>query len=255
MGNGYLPGWQQPDMEISVPSGHAVAGVSVGIIVIDVRYPFLPGNVANASTFEYPVMHRVLRGASAEQIMSGDPALLAPIIEAGTCLIEHGARCIVGACGSFAYFQSEVAAALGVPTFLSVMLQAPLLIHSLKPDQKLGVIAASPAALTEAVFEQCGIADPTRLVITGAKGLSEFDRLLACEGRFNSRKLESELVKHVLDFVARHPEVGALLVQCSDLPPYSWAIQNATGLPVFDMTTLIDYAHAGLVRRPFAGFV
>jgi hypothetical protein len=41
------------------------------------------------------------------------------------------------------------------------------------------------------------------------------------------------------------------LIQCSDLPPYAAAIQRATGLPVFDMVTLIDHVRAALKRRPF----
>lgn len=255
MMTGELTGRRQLDLDVAVPPGRAIAGLAVGIIVVDAWYPMLPGNVANASTFRYPVMYEVLRGASISQIMHGDPALLDPIIEAGERLVRHGVRSVVGACGSFANYQSAVAAALSVPTFLSVMLQAPLILRSLRPDQKLGVIAASPEALTPAVFHQCGIAAPERLIVTGAAGLPEFARMLACEGRFNSHALEGQLVEHVRGFVGLHPEIGALLLQCSDLPPYSWSLQNATGLPVFDMVSLIDYVYTAVVRRPLGGFV
>ncbi len=42
------------------------------------------------------------------------------------------------------------------------------------------------------------------------------------------------------ELVEKRPEAGAILLQCSDLPPFAWPIQNATGLPVYDMNTLID---------------
>ena len=53
--------------------------------------------------------------------------------------------------------------------------------------------------------------------------------------------------------VSEHPEVRALLFECVDLPPYAHAVQEAVGLPVFDMTTLISHFHSALVRHPFAG--
>ena len=250
----FIPGPGQPDQEVVMPEGQAVAGFPVGIIVIDIWYPLLPGNVANASTFDFPVMYKVLKGASIDQILCGDPELLPLVIDAGHELIQHGARCIVGACGSFAYYQKEAAASFPVPTFLSSMLQVPLILHSLKPNQKLGVIAASPDSLTQKVFDQCGISEPSRLAITGAKGLPEFENILQSTGRLNSCKLEEELVELARRFVSEHPEIGSILLQCSDLPPYAWAIQNALGLPVYDMITLINWLHSAVVRRPFAGF-
>ena len=93
------------------------------------------------------------------------------------------------------------------------------------------------------------------MAIAGAKGLPEFDNILQCTGRLNSRKLEAELIGLARNFVAEHPEIGSLLLQCSDLPPYAWAIQDAVGLPVYDMVTLIDWVRSAVVRKPFTGFM
>jgi hypothetical protein len=255
MVHAYLTGEEQPKTGILMPKGQAVAGYAIGIIVIDIWYPLLPGNVANASTFPFPVLYSVLHGASIEQIMTGDPELWDLIQKAGNELLSKGVRCVAGACGSFAYFQKKAAAAFRVPTFMSTMLQVPLILQSLQPEQKLGIVAASAGALTPRVYEQCDIRDTTRLIVTEAKNLPEFQGVMNCTGRFNSSKLESELVELVSEFVSHHPEIGALLFQCSDLPPYAWAIQQAVNLPVFDMTSLIGWAYQAVVRRPFAGFI
>lgn len=252
---GYIPGPGQPNGEIALPAGQHTAGFAVGIVVIEAWYPFLPGNVANATTFDFPVIYKVLKGASIDRILSGDPELLPLVIQAGHELIGQGARCVVGACGSFANYQREAAAALPAPTLLSTMLQVPLILASLRPDQRLGVIAASPAALTPRVFEQCGITDPARLAITGAKDLPQFQGVMGCTGRFDSAALEAELVELARDLAARNPDLGAIILQCSDLPPYAWAIQQAVGLPVFDMTTLINWARLAVVRTPFRGYI
>ena len=76
-----------------------------------------------------------------------------------------------------------------------------------------------------------------------------------CTGEFNSHKLELEVVELMKQFVHNHPEIGALLIQCSDLPPYAWAIQDAVKLPVFDMNSLIEWVYHAIVRRPYQGFI
>jgi hypothetical protein len=53
--------------------------------------------------------------------------------------------------------------------------------------------------------------------------------------------------------VREHPEIGPILLECSNLPPYACAIQKATGRPVFDFTTLINLYYAAGVRTPFHG--
>ena len=85
--------------------------------------------------------------------------------------------------------------------------------------------------------------------------MPEFQKLIKCIGRFNSAKMEQEIVGLARNLAAENPEIGAIILQCSDLPPYAWAIQRATKLPVFDMTTLIDWVYRAVVRRPFAGFI
>lgn len=251
----FIPAGYQPTEDVRVPRERAVGGAAIGILVIDAWYPMLPGNVANAGTYDFPVMYKVLKGVGPQMIMSGDPAIIDMIISGGRELIEQGARAVVGACGSFANYQRQVAEALEAPTFLSVMLQVPLILQSLKPDQKLGVLAASAAALTPKVHEECGITAPERLVITEALALSEFQVLAQCQGRFNSRRLEEQLVRLAIDFVRKNPEIGALLLQCSDLPPYAWAIQQSVGLPVFDMNVLIHWVHQAVVRHPYSGII
>ncbi|MGH2492468.1 MAG: aspartate/glutamate racemase family protein, partial [Candidatus Limnocylindria bacterium] len=36
-----------------------------------------------------------------------------------------------------------------------------------------------------------------------------------------------------------HPDVGALVLECTNYVPYSQAIRRATGLPVYDLYTLV----------------
>lgn len=243
---------RRPSTRLSVPRAQSIAGMAVGIIVLDLWYPLVPGNVANASTFDFPVLYRVLRGRGLE-ILSADPSLLDPIIEAGRELQGQGVRAVVGSCGYLGFYQQEVAAALDVPTFLSSLLQVPIILTSLGPTQRLGIICASSESQFPEVLRACGVEDRSRLVIVGAEGLPEFQNILHCTGHLDSGALERELVELAGGLVQSHPDIGALLLECSDMPPYAWAIQEALRIPVFDYTTMIRWVHAAVVRRPFRG--
>jgi len=246
---------KQLGADVSFPKGQAIAGNAIGILVLDLWYPLLPGNVANASTFDFPVRYKILKGTTIKQIMSHDPALLDLIIEEGRELEKDGARAIVGSCGYFGYYQKEAAAKLDVPVFLSSLLQTPIIKRALEPNQKVGIVCADSEALSSDVLRACGVDDVSDVVIVGAQDLPEFKNILQCTGHFNPAKLEQELVELSKKLVAENPEVGAILLECSDMPPFAWAIQNATALPVFDFITLTNWVYNAVVRRPFTGFI
>jgi len=251
----YMPGPEQPNTEIKNLKGQAVAGCAIGILVLDLWYPYVPGNVANGSTFDFPVLFKILKGSTGQQVVTGAPALLDMIIDGGKELEQQGVRAIVGACGYFGHFQEKASKKFKVPTFLSSVLQVPIMMRSLKPNQKVGIICANSPYLTPSLLTQCGVTDLSRVVIVGAEKCPEFSNIINCTGRFVSAKIEKELVRLATNLVANNPEVGAILLECSDMPPYAWAIQNAVRLPVFDFITMINWIYDAVVRKPFVGFV
>jgi len=253
---GFMTGPYQRDTQIFNTKGRAIAGNAIGVLVLDLHYPLVPGNVANATTFDFPLMYKVLEGTSVAQILSADPSLLDTLVEGAKELEKQGVRAIVGSCGYFGNYQREAAERLNVPVFLSSLLQIPIIRRALGPEQKVGVICGDAQALRASTLEACGVIRDTDVVIYGAQDLPEFrDNILRCSGSFNSAVIESQLVGLAGQLVEEHPEVGALLLECSDMPPYAWAIQNATGLPVFDYFSFINWVFTAMVRRPFAGFI
>ncbi len=254
MSHGFIPGTRLPDKSLVSETTGSFSGAAIGILLVEADYVMLPGNVANASTYDFPVLYHVLKGVTFERIAAADPAVLDILIAGGEALIADGVRAVVSACGSFANYQRAAAAALGVPTYLSPMLQVPWIQASLQPGQKLLVIAAVGKAITAKVYAECNITDTERLLIEQAIDVPEFAAMLSPEG-FNPAKLESQLSEYVRNLARKHPDAGAIVLQCSDLPPFAWAIQNATGLPVYDMNTLISWVHAAAVRQPYNGII
>lgn len=224
------------------------AGFRLGILSIDTCHALVPGNVQHAESFSFPVRYEVVRGVAPRALMDGDVASVPAIVQAAKALESSGVGAIVGACGSFANFQREVAQALTVPVFMSILLEVPFLLRALPPAQKLGVIFARVSSYTDRVREQCEIREPQRVVAIGAEALPAFQPILAQTGELDSRALEAELVTLARQTLAAQPSIGAWLIQCSDLPPYAASLRRATGLPVFDMVTLIE--HIGTAMRP-----
>jgi hypothetical protein len=254
MSYSYLSGPGQPNVKVSTGKGQSVAGCAIGILVLDLRYPLFPGNVANATTWDFPVLYKILEGAGAE-IFDADPSILEKVVRGGRELTQQGVRAIIGSCGYFANYQKEAAKSIDAPVFMSSLLQVPIILSALRPDQKLGILCAFKGGLTPHLLEQVGINDPSRLALAGAQDLPEFQNLLNCTGSFNSHKLEQELVDLAKHLVQQNSDIGAILLECSDMPPYAHAIQEAVRMPVFDFVTLVNWVQNAVVRRPFFGFI
>jgi len=238
----------------------ALYGSAIGIVVMPVNYPAFPGNVANASTFDFPVTYKVLYGVEDEWLHTFDSRLKDKIIEAGQELSTQGCRALVGACGFFGNFQKVIASALDMPVYLSSLLQIPMILQGLTPQQTLGIITAEEALFNPYLLANCGVKeeDEARLVIKGAleNGVTEFANISAGgSGQLDSYRLEVQLVGLATRIVSANPTIQAILLECSDMPPYAHSIQNAVRLPVFDYVSMINWISHGMVRREFDGFM
>lgn len=235
------------------PGGQSVRGQDIGILHIESHYPLVPGNAQNATTFPFPVRYECVSGLAIPELLSGAETGEARLVAAARRLEAAGARAIVGACGSFVNYQTAVARAVGVPVFTSVMLLVPLILRGLAPDRRLAIVFASAHSYTERVRRECGIAeDEDRIVVAEARDLPAFAPILANETELDDAALSDQVRDRVARLVADDPSIAAVLLQCSELPPYAAAIQSAVGVPVVDVVTLIEFAHAAAVRTPYA---
>jgi aspartate/glutamate racemase len=239
------------------PKGQCWYGESIGILILDARYPCVPGNVGNASTFPFPVRYKVVKDASIERLLARrDKSLLQPFLDAALELQHEGVKAITGACGFMALFQREVTEAVEVPVFLSSLLQIPFIFQILRRTRKVAVITADSQALTPQHFSSVGVTKEMPLAIAGMQDQPEFRQAVLEErGTLDSELIQQEVVGVAQKLVRDHPDAGAILLECSDLPPYAQAIQKDTNLPVFDFFTMIHYVHTALVRKAFDGFM
>lgn len=253
----------QGDDRNQLPGGRNLYGYSIGILMIEGRFPRPPGAIGNATTFSFPVMHHVVPGASGvrtvrelSRLGQGSPAFfeaIDPWLEGAKLLARQGCRAITTSCGFAALFQRDLVAAVDVPVFASSLMLVPLISRMLKRDQLVGVITAESHSLTPAHLAGVGV-DRASVAVIGMENCSEFEAI-AWEGKetLNYAQLEEETVRVARRLVAEHPSVGAILLECSLLPPYSAAVQASTQRPIFDFTHLVMMVHDACARRPFTG--
>jgi Asp/Glu/hydantoin racemase len=232
-----------------VRGGKAVYGAAVGILMLEARFPRIPGDVGNARTWPFPVLYKVVPGASPERVVRQRAEGLFDAFAAGARdLVAQGADGIATNCGFLSLFQEELAAACGVPVATSALMQAPLIERLLPPGRRVGILTVSAASLSAEHLKAAGAALDTPVI--GTEGGREFSRvLLGNELQLKPAQAEADVLDAGDELVARHPEVGAVLLECTNMCPYAAALRDRLGLPVFDMVSFVTWFHGGLVPR------
>ena len=238
------------------PNPHRVSyGTTIGILLLNTRIPLIPGDVGNASTFKFPVLYRVVEDLFTDRlVVDADPALAGPIIREARALERSGVAAITADCGYLALFQKEVAAAVNIPVFLSSWMQVPFMHRMLQPGKEIGAIVADSRYIREEILISAGIDDSIPLVMGGMEDRPSFwSQIMREDGTLDSDALEREVVEVAGDLVQNNPDIGAMLLECSCLPPYGAAVQEALHLPVFDFITMINYVYSALAKPRYEG--
>jgi hypothetical protein len=234
----------------AVPRGRRVYGADIGIIMLDTDIPRPIGDLGNARTLGFPVHYAPTNGALIPQVVDrAASGLLDHFLGTGRWLVDLGARAITTCCGFLAIFQRELASALPVPVATSSLLQIPLVLQLLQPDQQVAVLTIDRAALTKAHFDGVGVTGAVRERVQ-VIGLEHTEHLYPVimkeDGPLEVERARTEVVRTCEQAVTDSPEIAAFVLECTNLPPYAQAIREATGRPVWDAVTLVRWLQQGM---------
>jgi hypothetical protein len=211
----------------------------LGVLMLDTRFTRLVGDIGNPESYSEPVLFEVVRGATVDKVVPAKaPPLIEDFVKAGERLIDRGADAITTGCGFLVLNQAELAKRLPVPVATSALLLIPSLLRQLPAGQRLGVLTFSARDLTPAHFAAAGA--PPDMPVEGVAHDGVFQKAIyeqPCDDSVAAR--EQEVVAAARRLLARHPDVGAILFECTNFPPHRAAVAAATGLPVHDVFTLI----------------
>lgn len=227
----------------------------LGIICLDTTFDKLPGHIRNPDTFDFPILLKVVRGSTPKQLIAdASPALLQPFISAAQELEKEGAIAVTGSCGFLVLFQQEISASLQVPFFSSSLLQLPMVHRMIPPNRKIGVIVANKSAFGPRHLKAIG-AQKVPIEVAGMENEPEFLHAIL-EGkhdRLNVDKLRNEVLRQTQHLIEVDPQIAAIVLECTDLPPFSAAIQRMSNRPVFDIVTLSKMMHHALFQPTYIG--
>ena len=231
--------------------GKSVYGASVGILMLETRFPRIPGDVGNAATWPFPVLYRIVADASPDRVVrQGGTGLLDAFVEAGRELVRIGADGLTTSCGFLALQQAELTRACGVPVATSSLMQVAAVDALLPPGKRAGILTISKASLTERHLALSGA--PLDAPVAGTDHGREFTRvILDDEAELDVDLARRDVVDGARGLVEEHPEVGAIVLECTNMCPYSADVADAVGLPVYDFVSFVTWFRSGLAPRRF----
>ncbi len=220
----------------------------------------VPGDVGNATSFGFSVQYKLLRKVDINEVITARPTEngTARMVQAAQELEAEGVRAIATTCGLFSYFQPILTEAVDIPVISSALLQVPMVARTIGRHRRVGIMTANSDVLTEQHLSAVGIDDSVPHVLWGAQGRPAeesfwvFDEL---DQQARTRRLEDRLTLSARRLQQAHPDVGAIVLECTNTPPGAHAIQQATGLPVFDVITMIKWAHLGVTQQRCSGYM
>jgi Asp/Glu/hydantoin racemase len=231
--------------------GKAVYGARLGILMLEARFPRIPGDMGHAGTWPFPVLYKIVPGASPERVVNRKAeGLMNAFLAAAAELVEHGADGITTNCGFLSLYQAELARHVGVPVATSSLIQVPFIQSVLPPGKRVGVLTISAKHLTREHLAAVGVAADTPVV--GTEGGREFSRaIIGDEPKLDVAAAEQDILDAGDALVGGHPEVGAVVLECTNMAPYARALRERVRLPVFDIVSFMTWFHAGLSPRDF----
>lgn len=224
---------------------------TIGVIMLDTRFPRYKGDVGNPDTWPFNVVFKVASGASAQSVVGATSNQdLQPFINAGIELQNMGVSGITTSCGFLSLVQADIARQLSVPFLASSLVQLPWVQATLPAGKRAGILTIDARSLTPDHLVAAGIT--ADVPIHGCENEQEFTRAILEDACVMDQALcEHDNIASAVELYERHPDLGAIVLECTNMAPYASAIHKATGLPVYSIYTLIRWFQSGLAPAPF----
>jgi len=231
--------------------GKTVYGASVGILMLETQFPRVIGDMGNAQTWPFPVQYRVVRGASPELVVRNDATSVVDLfIAAAKDLVANGVDGITTNCGFLALIQKQLSEAISVPVASSSLMQVPLIQAMLPAGKRVAVLTISKDSLTDAHLNAANIVLDTP--IGGTEPDSEFSSgILSDHASLDFEQCRQDNLLAAKRLMEAHSNIGAIVLECTNMVPYAADIRKLTGVPVYSIYTFVSWFQAGLMPRRF----
>lgn len=207
----------------------------LGIVMLDTQFPRPLGDIGHPATFDPPTRRVTVERAWPSAVVQSAEGLRAAQLEEGfvavvKLLAREGAKAITTSCGFLVLLQSQLQAAVDVPVVTSSLLQLPELLAQ---HGRIGVLTINAEALGVEHLLAAGV-QAERLgdvVVQGVDPDGEFARsILGNLPRMEFARAQEDVVTAAKALKVREPALTHLVLECTNMPPYQAAIEQATGM-------------------------
>jgi hypothetical protein len=230
----------------------------LGIVRLDYNYPPAAGDIDCPGSYDYDILMRAVPGLTFAMAQSGKMSyeVEKEFDLAIRWLESRGASGITGDCGFMMAFQGRARKIATVPCFMSSMIQSPIISVAYDKYDKIMILTANSETLKpqkEFLLSNCGFdVDDDRFIIYGCQDVDGFDAVSKGD-KVDVERVTPGIVKMAKEILKKQPSIRAILLECTELPPYSDALRKATGLPVFDAITCADFYISATKDNPRFG--
>ena len=216
------------------------APLTLGIVMLHTRFPRPVGDIGNPASFNCPTLFETVPSATPGSVITPGniaPAVVADMIAAARRLVARGATLITTSCGFVCSIHEHIAAAIEVPLVSSALNLVPVLAAE-HGDGPLLVLTFDGRVLSRRHF---GRFWADNLVIQGIEQGSELHPVIKHDRlELDLNRACADVLEAAATALGQHPSCAAIVLECTNLPPYRQALMQRFGLPVFDVFSAIE---------------
>lgn len=247
--------WQQERNPMNIRGGRTFYGQDIGILMMDTKFPRIPGDPGNAATFDFPVCYKVVRDVfQGDRIpRDADEILLKAFCKAARELEKDGCRAITTCCGFLAGFQRELADAVDIPVFTTTLTLIPMIASMIGRKKQIGIFSERAQFMTDSLFEKSGWSSRDyNICVSDLPEQSEFNELIIYNHESGDPdKIRESIRQMTREHMEKYPDTGAIVLECQNFAPFGDVIAKESGVPVFGLNQLIEFIEASLNYRRY----
>lgn len=247
--------WQQERNPMNIRGGRTFYGQDIGILMMDTKFPRIPGDPGNAATFDFPVCYKVVRDVfQGDKIpRDADEILLKAFCKAARELEKDGCRAITTCCGFLAGFQRELADAVDIPVFTTTLTLIPMIASMIGRKKQIGIFSERAQFMTDSLFEKSGWSSRDyNICVSDLPEQSEFNELIIYNHESGDPdKIRESIRQMTREHMEKYPDTGAIVLECQNFAPFGDVIAEESGVPVFGLNQLIEFIEASLNYRRY----
>ncbi len=248
---------QKGKNEMNMRGGRTFYGQDIGILMMDTKFPRIPGDPGNAATFDFPVCYKVVRDVftGGKLPRDADEVLLKAFCRAARELEKDGCRAITTCCGFLAGFQRELADAVDIPVFTTTLTLVPMIASMIGRQKQIGIFSERAQFMNDSLFEKSGWSSRDyNICVSDLPEQSEFNELIIYNHESGDPdKIRESIRRMTGEHMEKYPQTGAIVLECPNFAPFGDVIARESGVPVFGLNQLIEFIEASLNYRGYAG--